>query len=123
MKFLLATLLIALLAYIAGLFMPWWSIALVAFLIALFVRPSIRVAFLAGFTGIFLLWTIVALWIDIKNEHILSHKIAQLFPLGGSSVLLILVTALVGALVGGFAAMSGASLLPAKRISGSSKIF
>ena len=114
MKFLLATLLIALSGYIAGLFLPWWSIALVAFLVALFLRPSIKVSFLAGFTGIFLLWTIVALWIDIKNEHILSHKIAQLFPLGGSSVFLILITGLIGALVGGFAAMSGASLLVRK---------
>jgi hypothetical protein len=115
MRFLLATLLIALLSYIAGLFMPWWSIAVVAFLVALLIRPSIRMSFLAGFTSIFLLWALVALWIDIKNEHILSHKIAQLFPLGGSPGMLILITALVGALVGGFAAMSGASLLPAKR--------
>jgi hypothetical protein len=115
MRFLLTTLLIVLLSYIAGLFMPWWSIAVVAFIVCLLIRPSIRMSFLAGFTAIFLLWVLVALWIDIKNERILSHKIAQLFPLGGSSALLILVTALVGGLVGGFAAMSGASLLPAKR--------
>jgi hypothetical protein len=115
MRFLLATLLIALLSYIAGLFMPWWSIAVVAFIVALVIRPSIAMGFLSGFTGIFFLWAIVALWIDVKNEHILSHKIAQLFPLGGSSVLLILITAFVGALVGGFAAMSGASFLPAKK--------
>jgi hypothetical protein len=37
----------------------------------------------------------------VKNEGILSKKIAALFPLGGSSVLLILITALVGAVVGG----------------------
>src|SRR5215212_1382219 len=100
MRFLLATLLIVLLSYIAGLFLPWWSIAIVAFLVCLLVRPSPGIGFLTGFTGIFLLWTIVALWIDIKNEHILSHKIAQLFSLGGSSALMIIVTALVGALVG-----------------------
>jgi hypothetical protein len=65
--------------------------------------------------GIFLLWSIVALWIDLKNESILSHKIAQIFPLGGSSFLLILTTAVIGALVGGFAAMSGASLISHKK--------
>ena len=112
MKFLLATALTALLSFIAGLRFEWWSIAIIAFIVALLVRQSISRSFLAGFTGIFLLWTIVALWIDLKNQGILSHKIAQLFPLGGSSALLILITALVGALVGGFAAMSGASLLP-----------
>jgi hypothetical protein len=115
MKFLLATILIALLSFISGLRFEWWSIAIVAFVIALVIRQSIGKSFLAGFTGIFLLWAILSLWIDIKNKSILSHKIAQLFPLGGSSFLLILVTALVGALVGGFAAMSGASLLPYRK--------
>ena len=57
----------------------------------------------------------MAFWIDTKNENILSHKIAQLFPLGGSSFLLILITAFVGALVGGLAAMSGASLVTQRR--------
>jgi hypothetical protein len=57
----------------------------------------------------------LAVWIDSKNESLLSQKIAQLFPLGGSSVLLIIVTALFGALVGGFAALSGAALRAPKR--------
>ena len=115
MRFLLATLLTALLSFIAGLYLPWWSIAIVAFLVALFMGQFIGRSFLAGFLGIFVLWFIVALEIDIRNEHILSQKIAQLFSLGTSSVLLILITAFIGALVGGFAAMSGASLLPKTR--------
>lgn len=112
MKFFLALLLTALFCFIAGLYLPWWSIAVVAFLVALFIRQRIGYSFLAGFAGVFLLWAILATWIDIENNSILSIKIAQLFPLGGSSVLLILVTAFVGGLVGGFAAMSGASLWP-----------
>jgi hypothetical protein len=112
MRFVLATLLIVIAGFIAGLFLPWWSLALVCFLVAFLIPQGIGRSFLAGFTGIFLLWGFVALWIDIKNESILSQKIAQLFPLGGISVALILVTALVGALVGGFAAMSGASIRP-----------
>jgi hypothetical protein len=115
MRFLLATILTALLSFIAGLFLPWWSIAIVAFGVALFMKQFIGRSFLSGFLGVFLLWAIVALWIDLKNESILSHKIAQIFPLGGSSFLLILVTAVIGALVGGFAAMSGASLISHKK--------
>ena len=110
MRFVLAVILIALLGFIAGLFLPWWSIAVVAFLVALLLPQSNGINFLTGFTGIFLLWTIITAWIDIKNNSILSHKIAQLFPLGGSSVLLILITALIGGLVGGFAAMSGGAI-------------
>lgn len=110
MKLLLTTILIALLAFILGLFLPWWSIAIVAFLVPLLLQPSIGTGFLSGFLGIFLLWAVVAFWIDQKNNSILSHKIAQLFPLGGSAILLILVTAFVGGLVGGFAAMAGSSV-------------
>lgn len=114
MRFVLATLLIAVASFIAGLYLPWWSIAIVAFLIAFLVPQGIGRSFLSGFAGIFLLWGGLALWIDAANERILSQKIAQLFMLGSHSILLILVTALVGALVGGFAAMSGASLRPHK---------
>ena len=110
MRLLLAILLTAALGFIAGKFLPWWSIAIVAFLVALLLPQRIGKSFLSGFLGIFLLWSVVALWIDSKNDSLLSSKIASLFPLGGSSILLILVTALIGALVGGFAALSGAAL-------------
>ncbi len=115
MRFILATLLSAALSFIAGLYTPWWSIAIVSFLVALLIQQRILLAFLSGFAGIFLFWGLLSLWIDVKNNHILSHKIAQIFPLGGSSFLLILVTAFVGAIVGGLAAMSGSSLRLADR--------
>jgi hypothetical protein len=110
MKFVLTTLLIFLLSFIAGLYLPWWSIAVVAFLAALLIQPNIGTGFLAGFIGIFLMWATLAFWIDVNNESILSQKIAKLFPLGGSSLLLILVTSFIGGLVGGFAAMAGSSI-------------
>src|SRR4051812_48572077 len=115
MKVLLSVLLTAALSFLAGLFLPWWSIALIAFAVALLIPQRIPTAFLSGFLGIFLFWGGLALWIDTGNEGILSRKIAELLPLGGESLLLILVTALVGGLVGGFAAMSGSSLRPARR--------
>ena len=112
MRFLLALLLTVALGFIAGRFLEWWSIAVVAFLVALLIPQRIGRAFLSGFLGIALLWAAVALWNDIPNDSILSRKIAELFKLGGSSFLLIVVTALLGGIVGGFAAMSGSSLLP-----------
>ena len=112
MRFVLATLLIVAASFIAGLYLPWWSIAIVAFLVALLIPQGIGRSFLSGFAGIFLLWGLLALWIDRNNESILSGKVAQLFLLGNHPVLIILVTAFIGALVGGFAAMSGASLRP-----------
>ena len=46
----------------------------------------------------------------MKNESVLSVKIAELLPLGGSAFVLILVTGLLGGLVAGFAAMSAGFL-------------
>ena len=110
MKFLTATLLTLLLAFVSGLYIPWWGIAVVALLVAVLVHQKAGKAFLAGFLGLFLLWGGLAFWIDVSNDHVLSKKIAAILPLGGNSILLILVTALVGGLVAGFAAMSGSFL-------------
>lgn len=110
MKFLTATILTSLLSFIGGLYLPWWSVAIAAFAVALLVHQKGGKAFLAGFTGVFLLWAGLAWWIDSKNQSLLSEKIALVLPLGGSSMLLILVTALLGGLTGGFAAMSGSYL-------------
>jgi hypothetical protein len=110
MKLLVAIILTALLSFVAGIYLPWWSIALAAFISVLLVPLSGGRAFLAGFLGVFILWALLAWWIDIKNEHVLSRKVAEIFPLGGSSFAIILVTAFIGALVGGFAGMSGSYL-------------
>lgn len=110
MKFLASTLLIALLSLIAGLYGPWWGFALAAFLVSALISQRPGMAFLSGFVALFLLWGLLAWVIDSSNGSILSRKIAQILPLGGSSFLLILVTAIIGALVGGGAALSGSYL-------------
>jgi len=110
MKFITATILTALLAFISGLFLPWWGIAIAALLVAVLVHQKAGKAFLSGLLGIFLLWAGLAWWIDIKNNGVLSERIALILPLNGNSVLLIGITALVGGLVGGLAALSGSFL-------------
>jgi len=115
MRFILATLLTATLSFIAGLYLPWWSLALVAFLVALLIKQKIGLAYLAGFTAIFLLWAVLAAFATVPNKGLLAQKVARLFLLGGNPVLLILVSATVAALVAGFAAMSGSSLRSFRR--------
>jgi hypothetical protein len=110
MKVVVSVLLTTLLAFVAGLYLPWWSLAIAAFFVAVFIHQHPGKAFLSGFLGVFILWAGLAWWIDMKNEGILSKKIAELLPLGGSSFLLILVTAFIGALVAGFGAMTGSFL-------------
>ena len=110
MKILVAIILTALLSFVGGLYLPWWNIAIAAFISVLLIPLASGRAFLAGFAGVFLLWFLLAWWIDIKNQHILSRKIAEIFPLGGSSFAIILVTSFIGALVGGLAATSASFL-------------
>ena len=107
MKFFVALILTALLAFAESLFFPWWTIAIASFIVAVFIHQKPFKAFLSGFLGLFLLWGGYSFYVDIKNEHILSQKIAFILPLEGSSILLILVTAFIGGLVGGLAALTG----------------
>jgi len=109
-KYIVSILLTALLSFVTGLFLPWWSIAFAAFLVSALIRQKPAMSFLSGFLGVFLLWEILAWWIDNKNDSILSQRIAQIIPLGGSTILLILLTSVTGALVGGFAALAGSYL-------------
>lgn len=112
MKFISAIILTALTGYIAGIlsFSPWWGFAVTTLLVAVLVHQKAGKAFLSGFLGIFLLWAGLAYWMDQQNNGILSQRIAQILPLNGNSLLLILITGVVGGLVAGFAAMSGSFL-------------
>ena len=111
MKLLIATILTALLSFIAGIYIPlWWFFAVVALLVALLIHQRGGKAFLAGFLALFILWFVLAFWIDTANGGILSVKIASLLPLGGSKWLLMIFTAVIGGLVAGFAALSGSYL-------------
>ncbi len=110
MKFFIALLLTAALSYISGIYLPWYGIAIAAFIVALLIPQRPGKAFLAGLLGVLILWVGLAWWIDMKNNGILATRMSHLLPLGGSRILLILVTGLVGSMVGGFAALSGSFL-------------
>jgi hypothetical protein len=110
MKFIVSLLLTALLAFAGGLYLPWWSVAVAGAVAGILIPLAAWKSFLSAFAGAFLLWGALAWWIDTKNNSILSQKIAQLLPLGGSSLLLILLTALIGALVAGMGGLTGSYL-------------
>jgi hypothetical protein len=109
MKFTVALLLTALLAFALCLQFPWWMIAVAAFVVAAAIPQKPGKAFLSGSGGIFLLWFLLALWIKMQapGGNIIADKVARLLPLGGNTMLLVTVTAFLGSLVGGMAALSG----------------
>jgi hypothetical protein len=107
LKYILSIVVTGLVAFVVGLYMPWWGIAIAAFIVSAAIPQKPAFSFLSGFLGVFLLWEVLAWWIDNKNNGILSQKIASVLPLGGSSVLLIVITSIIGGLVAGFAALAG----------------
>lgn len=110
MKFGVSVLLTIIAGFAAGLYLPFWSVALVSFGVAAFIYQKPGMAWLTGFVSILVFWGLLTFWIDAQNDSILSTRMASLFPLGGSSGLLILITAVVGAIIGGLAALSGSFL-------------
>ena len=101
-------LLIFVLAAVAQVFLPWWAITPICMVLAAW-RPGRR-PFLAGFAGVGLGWLLLAGWLTLQNDGLLAHRMALLLPLGGKPWLLVLVTAVLGGLVGGLAALAGARL-------------
>ena len=113
MKTVISTLLIILLSFVACLYFPWWSIAIVAFVVSALIRQKPLTSFLGGFIGLFLLWSILSFYISVNNDHILAHRVSLLLIKNDSPFLLILATGLIGGIVAGFASLT-ASYIYAK---------
>ena len=115
-KFLMATIVSALLAYAIGIYgnLPWWSFVISNFIISIAIDQKPLKAFISGALGVGLLWLTLALMIDQQNGHLLSTKVANILPLKGSTSALIAITAFVGFILGGLSSLSGRYVRKAK---------
>lgn len=111
MKFILQILFIMVIGYLMELFLPWWSIAITAFLAGLLLTSNL--SFLAGFLASGSLWLLKAWLIDADAATPLVEKVAEIFTISKS--MLFAVTFFLSALVGGFAALTGAILKPKRK--------
>lgn len=130
MRFILRIILVAVVGYAAGMFLPQWAVPLTmlgAFVVGILLSTERKrrifgkkqppaYAFLAGFMALFALWGILAWQQDLHNGGILGAQIAELFEgvskqsfptafSGGE--FLSLITGLLGGLIGGFSTMTG----------------
>lgn len=110
MKAFIIFLVIGILSYVAGLFYPWWSLAVIAFLITLVVPQRPFPAFLTAFLSIFVLWFSMAFFIDLSNDHIMGNRIAELFLHAPSSILIAVISGVIGGIVAGLAAVCASFL-------------
>jgi len=111
MKFVLQFIAIAIGAFVLELFLPWWSIAIVAFAFGYLLKSKQN--FLAGFLALALLWGAYAFFIDARGAAPLAERVAGIFTI--NKTLLFFITAFIGGIVAGFAALSGSLLKRSKR--------
>ena len=110
MKFIVSLLLIMLLSFVACLYFPWWSIAIVAFVVTALIPQGAGKSFFTGFVALFLLWGVLCFWISNNNDHVLAHKVSLLILKIDSPYLLMFATAMIGGLVAGFASLTASFL-------------
>lgn len=114
MKFFISFILTVLLSFALCLFLPWWSIAIGAFVVAALIPQKPGKAFVTAFTALLILWGSLSFWISNNNNHVLAHKVSLLILKMDNTSALFFVTALIGALVAGFAALAGSYVRKSK---------
>ena len=110
MKLLIQTLVTIIGCFIVQYFLPWWTLALVAFAVGYYLNNTGFIAFAGGFIGVAILWLAMAYYIDSSTQSIISAKIGRLFPVN-----IFVLLPIVGGLVGGFAALTG-TLVKGKKL-------
>ncbi len=107
MKFIIQVVAILFFSHLLALFMPWYSIAVSAFLMGYLLKSNAN--FTAGFIAIAILWIFSAWLVDSDSSSDLVDRVAHLFFLESNTMLYVLM-AVVGGIVGGFAALTGSLL-------------
>jgi hypothetical protein len=113
MNFLKQTLFTIAICLVLQYFLPWWTLAIGAFAAGYYFGNNGWLAFLSGLLAVGLLWFATAFVIDVQTQSIMTEKVARIFPTK-TPALLFLLTALIGGLPAGFAALTG-SLLKSNR--------
>ncbi|MVM33243.1 hypothetical protein GO755_24595 [Spirosoma sp. HMF4905] len=99
--------LIAVLSLLAQFVLPWWSLAIIAFLVCFWRSSSAGQSFFAGFYGVALVWLAYAILLHSRTDGVFTGRMSELLFKTNSAILPGLVTAIVGGLVGGLAGLSG----------------
>jgi len=93
------------LAWLLGLWLPFWSLSLAGVIAGFMLRPGGWKALLAGVLAGALLWGGLAFAADSANGHILATRIGALFGMGAGGM--VALTAALGALLAGLGTLLG----------------
>ncbi|MFD2938093.1 hypothetical protein [Spirosoma flavum] len=99
--------LIALLSLVAQLILPWWSLAVVAFIVCFFRSQNAWRAFLQSFIGVAVVWLAYALLIHSRTDGVFTGRMSELLFKTNTAAFPLLAVTLISGLVGGLAGLSG----------------
>lgn len=106
MKFLLFTLLSALLVVFLNIVTSYWVVMIALAVLAVLIRPSVWGGFFGGGLGMALAWLGQAVYISAVTSSTLPDKMGALMGLGSGLSLMVL-TAVLGFILGGFSGLLG----------------
>jgi hypothetical protein len=106
MKFLLFTLLSALVVVFLNIVAPYWVVMIAVTALAALIRPTVWGGFLGGGLGMGLVWLGQTLYISAVTSSTLPDKMGALIGLG-SGLSLMLLTAVLGFILGGCSGLLG----------------
>jgi TctA family transporter len=107
MNLLIRIILIGALAFGLQSYFPWYSAIIAALLVELILGKDGSTKFFSGFYGIALVWMALSAYVDFKSESILSIRILEMFKLPPYGSVMVVLTGLLGGLLGGFATTVG----------------
>jgi hypothetical protein len=87
---------------------PWWLIIIAPLLLGFFFKITQFHAFLMGGFSIIIYWGFLFILLAVKTGDSIIERVAFLLPLQGSKPGLIILTLLIGGVLGGLAALNGA---------------
>lgn len=106
-KSILLAILTALAVLFFGEFASYWMLMIAIFLLALLLNPRPWAAFLAAGLALGISWFALMIWISAQSGSDLPNQMAVLMGIKSDN-LLWLITGVLGFLIGGFSAMTGA---------------
>ena len=91
--------------------LPWYTTFIISFLVGIYSGRMKTKAFLAGFIGVAFFWGVLLLSSHLKSDGLVTLRISALFTeqmaATISPIIVILMTLLIGSLLGGLSALSG----------------
>lgn len=101
--FLIITVLLSALFTLVG---PWWLIIIAPMILGFFFKLNMIQSFFIGSASIIIFWGLIFV-LSSSSGTLIYERVAYLLPINGSKVGLILITLMIGGLLGGIAALNG----------------